>query len=138
MTDDTNRLPDEVPELPDNREISKNVSEEHPRRKRIKVKKRIKQRVRVKKKPSIKKRLKKIMGYLAWFIIIGSFLITIFVLVRELDIKDEDAKKKAPKKKQSYLLPNKIHQALLGNVNKHIKVIHFNQTENITALNSLT
>ncbi len=138
MADETNRLPDEEPELPDKTEIAESETGEHRHRKRVKIKKRVKQRVRVKKKPSVKKRVKQMLGYVAWFIVIGGFLVTVMILVKELDIKDENAKKQAPKKKQVYLTPNKLPDALLVNVTDKKKVIHFNQTENITVLNSLT
>lgn len=138
MADDTNRLPDEEPELPENVTLSDSETGEHRHRRRVRIKKRVKQRVRVKKKPSVKKRIKKMLGYLAWFIVIGGFLVTVFILVKELDIKDENAKKQAPKKKQVYNLPNKLPHALLDNLSEYKKVIHFNQTENITVLNSLT
>ncbi|MBL7928642.1 MAG: hypothetical protein JNL47_04070 [Bacteroidia bacterium] len=137
MDNESNRLPDEKSEFSEHAEHSEMKSGEQGGKRRIKIKKRIKQRVRVKKKPSIKKRIRKILGYLAWLIVIGGFLVTVVILVKELDIKDENAKKQAPKKKQVYRLPNKMMHALLTTVRENKKVIHFNKTENITALNSL-
>lgn len=138
MADEPNPLPDEQPKPPENAEFSELESAEHRQRRRIKIKKRIKQRVRVKKKPSVKKRLKKLLGYLVWFIVIGGFLVTVLVLVKELDIKDENAKKQAPKKKQVDRTLNKRMNDLFVNFQGAKKVIHFKQTENNTALNSLT
>jgi hypothetical protein len=137
MTEEINLPADEKPELPEHSEVSESQTGGHKRRRRIKIKKRIKQRVRIKKKPSLKKRVIKWMGYLAWIIVIGGFLITVFVLVKELDIKDENAKKQAPKKKQVDRSLNNMKNGLLGYKLLPEKVIHFQQTENSSALNSL-
>ncbi len=89
-------------DLPDH-ESSEEISFSEKKGKRIK--KRIKRRIRIKKKPSFKKRLKKILGYTAWVIILAGFIITLIVMIRELEIKDEDVRKKGPKKKKALLQP---------------------------------
>lgn len=59
------------------------------------------------------------MNYVAWIIVLGGFFATVYVLIRELDIKDENAKKKAPKKKQSSESVNNKPDDLLFSMNKH-------------------
>jgi hypothetical protein len=117
MTNHPDEKPDEQSLQPDSRKEEN--KEELPRKRRIRVKKRYRQRVRIKKKPSLKRRLKKIMNYVAWIIVLGGFFATVYVLIRELDIKDENAKKKAPKKKQSSESVNNKPDDLLFSMNKH-------------------
>lgn len=61
------------------------------------------------------------MNYVAWIIVLGGFFATVYVLIRELGINDENAKKKAPKKRQSSESVNNKPDDLLFSMNKHQK-----------------
>jgi hypothetical protein len=97
--------PDQNPDLPDQESPGEIPFFE---KKGMRVKKRIKKRVRIKKKPGLKKRLKKILGYVAWTIVLAGFIITLVVMLRELEIKDEEVRKKGPKKRGSLLMPSPL------------------------------
>ncbi len=58
------------------------------RRKRIKVRKRI----RVTKRVSSKKKASKTIETIAWVLIIAAFLLTLIILILQLDIKDRRVK----------------------------------------------
>jgi len=55
---------------------------------------RIRTRIRVKKKKGPKKRLRKLFDKLIWIVVIILFILTLFYLVRELDLNDQRFKKK--------------------------------------------
>ena len=81
-------LPEDAPEI--------NSSEEntdgglHKRRhKRIKIRRRI----RIKKRTSPKKKAKRTMETVAWIVIIAAFLMTLIVLILQLDLNDKRTKK---------------------------------------------
>ncbi len=56
-------------------------TDKHTRKRRVKVRKRI----RVKKKSGPKKRLKKLIETIAWVIVLTAFIITLIMLVRQLE-----------------------------------------------------
>ena len=60
------------------------------RRKKIKIR----QRVRIKRKSNPKKRAKKMLETIAWILIIAAFLVTIIVLVMQLDFNSKNKKKR--------------------------------------------
>jgi hypothetical protein len=61
------------------------------RRKRIKVRK----RVRIKRKSSPKKKVKKVLSTIAWIVVIAAFIVTIVVLVLQLDLNSKHRNKKS-------------------------------------------
>lgn len=89
MTDET--LPDQPVE--NNSENNRKQDGSHRHRRRTRVRKRI----RIKKKSNPKRKIKKILERLIWIIIIAGFITTLVILVKTLDIKDENIKKKKSK-----------------------------------------
>jgi hypothetical protein len=67
------------------------------RRRRIKIRKRI----RIKKKPSTKKKVRKMAETFAWVAIVVGFIVTMIIMLRELDIKDEKFKQLQKMKKST-------------------------------------
>ncbi|MFM9055585.1 MAG: hypothetical protein ACKOQY_02710 [Bacteroidota bacterium] len=63
------------------------------RRRRKKIK--IRQRVRIKRKSNPKKRVKKMLETIAWILIIAAFVVTIVVLVMQLDFNSKNKKKRS-------------------------------------------
>lgn len=61
------------------------------RRKRIKIRK----RVRIKRKTSPQKKAKKILQAIAWVVIIAGFIVTIVVLVLQLDLSSKHRNKRS-------------------------------------------
>lgn len=59
------------------------------RRKRIKVRRRI----RIKKRTSPKKKARKTMETIAWVLIIAAFVMTLIILILQLDLNDKRTKK---------------------------------------------
>lgn len=80
---------------------SENGHGEHGHHHRRKVRKRI----RIKKKSGPKRKIKKVIEKLIWIIIIGSFIATLVIMMKQLDIKDESLKKK----KSTFYCPVKIY-----------------------------
>ena len=52
---------------------------------------------RYKRKRSKKRRIKKYLEYVLWITIIAVFIISLFILIRQMDITDESVKKKRKK-----------------------------------------
>lgn len=71
--------------------------EEHEGGQRTRRKKRIKirKRVRIKRKTSPKKKAKKVLETLAWVLIVAAFIITIIVLILQLDLNSKHRNKKS-------------------------------------------
>jgi flagellar basal body-associated protein FliL len=61
------------------------------RRKKIKIR----QRVRIKRKSDPKKRVKKMLETIAWILIIAAFVVTLVVLVMQLDFNSKNKKKRS-------------------------------------------
>jgi hypothetical protein len=74
---------------------------EHPHGKRRRRRIKIRKRIRIRKKPSAKKKIRKIAEITAWVAIVAGFIITLIVMVKELDIKDEKYKQMQKMKKQT-------------------------------------
>lgn len=85
--------PEEEEEAVENLNPEENSEEEIQkhgrRRKRIKVRRRI----RIKKRTSPKKKAKKTMETVAWVLIIAAFVMTLIILILQLDLKDRRTKK---------------------------------------------
>ncbi len=64
----------------------------HPQRKRVRVK--VKKRIRIKQKPNSKKKFKKIGERALWTLIIVGFVVSLIIMVMELDMRDERFKAK--------------------------------------------
>lgn len=64
----------------------------HRRRKRIKIRK----RVRIKRKSSPKKKLRKVLESVAWVLVIAAFIVTLVVLMLQLDLNSKKKKRSAP------------------------------------------
>ena len=77
-----NNIPEDTDEV--------GTGELHRRRhKRIKVRRRI----RIKKRTSPKKKAKRTMETVAWVVIIAAFLMTLIILILQLDLNDKRTKK---------------------------------------------
>ncbi|MBK6639852.1 MAG: hypothetical protein KBH11_14135 [Bacteroidia bacterium] len=90
------------PELPEENQgdhqepeiIDESAGNVHGRkRRRIKIRKRI----RIKKKPSAKKKFSKVAERVFWTLIIIGFIVSLIVMIVQLDIKDEKFKQKRSK-----------------------------------------
>ncbi len=57
-------------------------------RKRVKIRKKI----RIKKKPSSKKKFRKLAERAFWFLLIAAFVVSLIIMLVELDIKDDKFK----------------------------------------------
>jgi|GEM_PF-3391912 len=55
---------------------------------------RIRKRIRVKKKKSPKRKIRKLLDRVVWTVIIAAFVLTLFYLLRELDLNDKKFKRK--------------------------------------------
>jgi hypothetical protein len=75
------------------------------KRKRIKVRKRI----RIKKRISPKKKARKTMETIAWVVIIAAFVMTLIILVLQLDLKDKRTKKSLGKEVSMTIYMNKMN-----------------------------
>lgn len=62
--------------------------EGHRRRRKVR------RRIRIKKKSGPKKKIKKYLERILWLIIIGGFIATLIIMVKQLEIQDPNAKKK--------------------------------------------
>ncbi len=104
MTPDKTPSGDELPDeysdnqSDDSHEDEGHLIEEHlddssggrrRRKKRIKVRK----RVRIKRKSSPKKKARKVLEKVAWILLIAAFIITLLVLVLQLDLSSKHRKK---------------------------------------------
>ena len=68
---------------------------QHQRRRRYKY--------RYKKKRSKKRKLKKYLEYVLWFTVIAAFITSLIILIKQMDVTDEDVKKK--RKKTEIIVP---------------------------------
>jgi cell division protein FtsL len=68
----------------------------HPKRVRRRIK--VRKRVRIKKKPNSKKKLKKIGEKVFWIAIIVGFIVSLIIMIIQLDISDKKFKKQRNKK----------------------------------------
>lgn len=66
---------------------------------------RVRKRIRIKKKPSAKKKIKKIGERLLWIIFIAGFIITMIIMMKQLDVRDESAKSKRKKTSEIQIIP---------------------------------
>lgn len=69
---------------------------------------RVRKRIRVKKKRSPKKKIRKFFERVVWTIVLIGFAITLFYLLKELDLSDERYKKK---KTNSFLIKYPKHNS---------------------------
>ncbi len=87
-------------EIPGEDRSEHSESSDHPKRRRVKVK--IRKKIRIKQKPSAKKLISKIAQRAFWIIIIVGFIVSLIVMIVELDVRDEkfkqQRKKSAPAK----------------------------------------
>jgi flagellar basal body-associated protein FliL len=67
-------------------------TEQSPRRRRKRIK--VRKRVRIKRKSNPKKKFRKILEIIAWTVIIIAFIVTLVVLVTELDLNEKNRKKR--------------------------------------------
>ena len=82
------------------------------RRKRIKIRK----RVRLKGKSSPKKKIRKILEIVAWTLIIIAFIVTLVVLITELDFNEKNRKKRTSHLSTTPAIESsKIHERHLTN-----------------------
>ena len=97
MSSDKNNseLPEESQETNQEPEIIDEVSGNVPGRKRRRIK--IRKRIRIKKKPSAKKKFSKVAERVFWTLIIIGFVVSLIVMIVQLDIKDEKYKQKRSK-----------------------------------------
>jgi hypothetical protein len=65
------------------------------RGRRIRRKIKIRKRVRIKRKVSPKKKLKKALELIAWILVFASFIVTIVILVLQLDLNSKHRNKKS-------------------------------------------
>lgn len=88
---------------PEKRETSPEEAggDPHPHGQRHRRRIKIRKRIRIRKKPSAKKKIRKIAEIAAWVAIIAGFIITLVIMVKELDIRDEKFKQLQKKTKQS-------------------------------------
>lgn len=83
---------DDDPQEPDEGHlIEEHGSGHRRRRKRIKVRK----RVRIKRRSSPKKKIKKVLSTIAWIVVIAAFIVTIVVLVLQLDLNSKHRNKRS-------------------------------------------
>ena len=75
---------------------------EHPQRVRRRIK--VRKRVRIKKKPSSKKKFRKIGEKIFWIALIVGFIISLIIMIVQLDISDQKFKKQRKKKSSSIML----------------------------------
>ncbi|HEX5002863.1 MAG TPA: hypothetical protein VFW78_10240 [Bacteroidia bacterium] len=94
-----NTSPADLPEGEGNSSGQSGEQGEHPHGKRRRRKIKIRKRIRIRKKPSPKKKVKKLAETIAWIAVIIGFIVTLIVMVRELDIKDERLKQSQKQKK---------------------------------------
>lgn len=85
-------LPDETG---DNQEEKGSGNAEGPGTQRRR--RRVRKRIRIKKKPSAKKKIKKIGEKVLWIIFIVGFIITMLVMMKQLDVTDDNPKGKKKK-----------------------------------------
>ncbi len=79
----------------------------HPKRVRRRIK--VRKRVRIKKKPSSKKKFKKLGEKVFWIGIVIAFIVSLIIMIVQLDISDKKFKKQ--RKKSGSILMG-IHQHL--------------------------
>ena len=97
MSSDKNKpdIPEEEPGENQEPEIIDESSGNVPGRKRRRIK--IRKRIRIKKKPSAKKKFSKVAERVFWTLIIIGFVVSLIVMIVQLDIKDEKYKQKRSK-----------------------------------------
>lgn len=84
-----NDLPDDNAEL--NEDPDSLLPDSRKRRKKRRIK--IRKRVRIKRKTSPKKKARKMLETVAWVLIVAAFIITLVVLVLQLDLSSKHRKK---------------------------------------------
>ncbi|OQA07239.1 MAG: hypothetical protein BWY67_01774 [Bacteroidetes bacterium ADurb.Bin397] len=97
MSSDKNNpdIPEEESGESQEPEIIDESTGSHSGRKRRRI--RIRKRIRIKKKPSAKKKAMKIAEKAFWTLIVIGFVISLIIMIVELDIKDEKFKQKRTK-----------------------------------------
>ena len=65
------------------------------RGRRIRRKIKIRKRVRIKRKVSPKKKVKRVLELIAWILVFASFIVTIVILVLQLDLNSKHRNKKS-------------------------------------------
>jgi len=94
-----NTSPTDLPEEEGTTSGHSDEQGEHPHGKRRRRKIKIRKRIRMRKKPSPKKKVKKLAETIAWVAVVIGFIVTLIIMVRELDIKDERLKQSQKQKK---------------------------------------
>jgi len=82
--------PDDEEEMDDLDSDSSELDDSKQGRKRRRIK--IRRRIRIKKRTSPKKKAKKTMETVAWILIIAAFIITLVIMILQLDLNDKRTK----------------------------------------------
>jgi len=97
-------LPGEENEDENGRDNEGSLTEEQfsrsGRRTRRKIK--IRKRVRIKRKVSPKKKIKRILELIAWILVFASFIVTIVILILQLDLNSKHRNKKSVYNQQTF------------------------------------
>jgi hypothetical protein len=83
---------DPAPGNGESSEVNSEAGDQQPHGKRRRRRIKIRKRIRIKKKPSTKKKVRKMAETFAWVAIVIGFIVTMIIMIRELDIKDEKFK----------------------------------------------
>ncbi len=109
-------------------DLTEGVSEEehldtdHHGRKRRRIK--VRRRIRIKKRSSPKKKARKTMETIAWILIIAAFVMTLIILVLQLDLNDKRTKKSLGKEVSRVIGKHNSHQNL-ASTNKVSNALRF-------------
>ena len=96
-----------LPEQPEENNSEENNPEEEKPSLRVRHRRRVRKRIRIKKKSNPKRKIKKYVERFVWLLAISGFIYVLVKFMQEMDIKDENMKKK--QKKSSFFQERPVH-----------------------------